>query len=366
MGASREADTGRKRPGMRLTLAVFVFAAALSDAQEPRSLGAADAAKGGKCDSVAVRSLTDRARQPATAAHEAARLLREAHRACPGEGGLLLEAAGLLATASDYVGSLELVERVLAESPALIEALLVKANTQLMAQRFQAAAESASSVLSHHGDHPAALKIKGNATYFLGDERAAEGIFLQLLDKYPSDSEASYMLGRIYYQEGRIEHAAAQFQRVLKLAPKSYKAYDNLGLCYQALGEAEKAVQSFLSAIKLVETAHPEYDWPYANLASLLIDQGDPDRGYDAAFTAARRNPHSARNFFLGGKALALLGRNLEALKWLQRSTELDRGDSRPWYLLSQLYSRLEDEENAKKAVAAFLEAKSNEPDDPK
>ena len=76
----------------------------------------------------------------------------------------------------------------------------------------------------------------------------------------------------------------------------------------------------------------PDYDWPCANLASLLIDQGDPDRGYDPAFAAARRNPHSVRNFFLGGKAQALSGRNLEALKWLQPSTDLDRGDSKPWY----------------------------------
>ncbi len=80
------------------------------------------------------------------------------------------------------------------------------------------------------------------------------------------------MLGRIYYQEARLDYAVGQFQRVLKINPRSYKAYDNLGLCYEALGDTELAIRYYLAAIKLVEKDHPEYDWPYANLANLLVD----------------------------------------------------------------------------------------------
>ena len=81
------------------------------------------------------------------------------------------------------------------------------------------------------------------------------------------------MLGRIYYMQGRIDYAVGQFQRVLKVNPQSYKAYDNLGLCYQALGDTGLATRYFLTAIKMVETDHPDYDWPYANLADLLLEK---------------------------------------------------------------------------------------------
>ena len=347
---------------MRTPLVALALAAAWRGQQDsgPSLLGGPERKT---CDSAVAERLARRARSPATSPLEAARQLQQAHQACPDDAALLLEAAVRLAKDRRYDESLKIAAQVLAQSPGSTEALLFKANTELMAQRFQDAAGTASEILSRHGDHATAMKLQGNATYFLGEASRAEEIFLRLLDKHPSDSEAAYMLGRIYYQEGRVDHAAAQFQKVLRLAPNSYRAHDNLGLCYEALGKTEMAVQSFLAAIRLVETAHPDYDWPYANLASLLIDQGDPDRGYDAAFTAAKRNPRSARNFFLGGKALMMLGRNEEALRWLGRSTGLDPADSRPWYLLSQIHARLGDDESARQAVAEFLKAKANEPD---
>ena len=131
--------------------------------------------------------------------------------------------------------------------------------------------------------------------------------FITLLDHYPNDEEGAYMLGRVYYQEGRIDQASGQFQRVLRINPKSYKALDNLGLCSQAQGDSEMATRYFLTAIKLVETEVPDYDWAYANLANLLLEKGDAEKAFAAASKAADRNPYSARDFYLGGKALILL-----------------------------------------------------------
>ena len=55
-----------------------------------------------------------------------------------------------------------------------------------------------------------ALKIKGNAAYLAGSFNEAKTTFIKLLDRYPQDAEAAYMLGRIYYQEGFIPEAAGQ------------------------------------------------------------------------------------------------------------------------------------------------------------
>ena len=316
------------------------------------------------CDVAQADRLAEKARSLEADPAEAAAFLLQAHAHCPSRAALLLEAARLFAEQRDFENALQSAERYLAQAPESLPGLLLAANAQFMTQRFQEAAQTADRILQGDPAHGPALKIKGNAVYLLGDSERAEQIFLGLLDKHPADADGAYMLGRIYYQENRFSHAAAQFQRVLRLNPASYKAYDNLGLCQEALGDPKSAIQSYLAAIRLAESADPDYDWPYANLASLLIAEGDPQRGLDAANAAANRNPRSARNFFLGGKALMRLGRDRDALKWLEQAVSLDPAETRALYLLGQVYRQLGDEESARRTLTAFEAAKAREPDE--
>jgi Flp pilus assembly protein TadD len=182
-----------------------------------------------------------------------------------------------------------------------------------------------------------------------------------LLDKHPDDSEAAYMLGRIYYQEGQVDYAMGQFQRALKLDPKSYKALDNLGLCYETRGETDMAIRYFLTAIKLVDKEHPDYDWVYANLAHLLLETGDAQQAFAAASKAADRNPNSARNFYIGGKALCKLGKTDLCVNWLERSASLDANNPDPLYLLAKAYNQLGQQEKAKETLEKFRLLKAKE-----
>ena len=213
-----------------------------------------------------------------------------------------------------------------------------------------------------HPDEAAALKIKANAAYLLGRFDLAKDTFIQLLEGHPADEDGAYMLGRIYYQEGYIDLAIGQFERALKINPGSYKALDNLGLCYRAQGDDEKATRYFLTAIKLVEKDHPEYEWPYTNLADLLLSHGDAERAFDAASKAANRNPMSARSFYVGAKALDRLGKTELSLNWLQRAVSLDATSSEAWYLLSRIYRKLQQNDKAEEAQQKFRELKAKEP----
>ena len=60
---------------------------------------------------------------------------------------------------------------------------------------------------------------------------------------------------------------------------------------------------TILAAIKLVEKDHPEYEWPYTNLADLLLKTGDPQRAFDAASKAANRNPDVGAQFLCRGES---------------------------------------------------------------
>ena len=292
----------------------------------------------------------------------AAAAFQESLSACPSQHRILLELSQVDVQLKDFAGAIRYAQRFLELEPAAVDGRLALANAYFMAQRPQDALREADIVLKADPAQAAALRLKGNLEYLAGNLDGALATFVTLLDKHPEDEEGPYMLGRIYYQEKRVDHATGQFQRVLKLNPKSYKAYDNLGLCYQSLGDTALATRYFLTAIKLVDKDHPEYDWAYANLASLLMDQGDTEKAFGFASKAATRNPNSARNFYLGGKALSKLGKNELSANWLERSVSLDPSYPEPLYLLSRVYSQLGQDEKAKAALEKFQAVKKVAP----
>jgi tetratricopeptide (TPR) repeat protein len=261
-----------------------------------------------------------------------------------------------------FIGTSISAQQQLTNDATSVEAKLIQANADFKAARLAEAKQIAEEILRSEPANPAALEIKGNVQYLQGEVGAAIDTFISLLDLHPENQEAPYMLGRIYYQESRVDQAIGQFQRVLKINPRSYKAYDNLGLCYEAKGDNERALRYFLTAIKLVENDYPTYDSAYANLAELLLKTGDAQKAFDAAAKAAKRNSYSARDFYIGAKALEQLGKFDLSLNWLQRSVALDPNYPEPQYLLSRVYRQLGQPEKAEEARKKFLEVKAKAP----
>jgi Flp pilus assembly protein TadD len=262
----------------------------------------------------------------------------------------------------DYQTAVQRFQEAVASCPGQRSLRLGLAQAYLMGQRVKDALAESEAILREYPDEPAALKIRGNAAYLASDFTMAKDTFIRLLDRHPTDEEGAYMLGRIYYQEGNIDLAIGQFQRVRKINPGHYKALDNLGLCYQAQGDEEAARRYFLAAIKLVEKDHPDYEWPYTNLADLLLKSGDAQRAFDAASKAANRNPQSARSFYIGAKALDQLGKPELALNWLERAVSLNAASSESWYLLARIYRKLQQNDKAEEAQEKFRELKAREP----
>ena len=112
----------------------------------------------------------------------------------------------------------------------------------------------------------------------------------------------------------------------------------------------------------MVEKDHPDYDWAYANLADLLLENGDAEKAFAAASKAADRNPYSARNFYLGGKALCKLQKTDLCVNWLQRSVSLDPNYAEPLYLLAKVYGELGQQQKAKDTLEKFREVKARAP----
>ncbi|PYT32981.1 MAG: hypothetical protein DMG58_09040 [Acidobacteria bacterium] len=327
-------------------------------------LAAAQESEIATCDDSRSASLRDEARRAFQKRQyeQAAVQFRQAFGACPRQSALLLELSEAQARARHFPEAIRTAQQFLESQHGSIPGRLALANAYFMAQCFEEARQQAALVLKADPAQPAALKLRGNIEYLVGEFDHAEDTFISLLDKYPGDEEAPYMLGRIYYQQGRFDYAIGQFQRALKIDPQSYKAYDNLGLCYQALGDSEMATRHFLTAIKMVEKDHPDYDWAYANLANLLLEKGDAQQAFAAASKAADRNPMSARNFYIGGKALCKLEKTDLCMNWLERSVSLDPNYPDPLYLLAKVYGQLGQEQKAKQTLEKFREVKAKAP----
>src|SRR5260370_19039668 len=210
-----------------------------------------------------------------------------------------------------------------------------------MAGQVEASIESLQRITKLDPTNIEAHKVLGDALYLAGKEAKAEQSLKAGLALDPTFEPALYALGRIYYQQNRFPEAVRQFQQVIEQDPRNYRAQDNLGLCYDALYRDSDALRHFLKALDLVYKDHPEYDWAHANLADFFLKRNEYDKPFQMAAEAARRNPSSARNFFLTAKALANLNKDKLSLRSLKRATELDPQYRQAPYLLAGPYQSL-------------------------
>jgi tetratricopeptide (TPR) repeat protein len=240
--------------------------------------------------------------------------------------------------------------------------LLALARAQLIAQKPREALQTIQRLLKLNPRDTTALKLRSDAEYLLGhDDEAAQSLMTaREIDSH--NPEFPYALGRIYYQQHRYADAIPQFQAALALDPKSYKTYDNLGLAYEAMGDDEQAIVNYRKALDLVYKDHPDYDWVYANYAELMMKQGRYEEAFQFAAEAAARNPESARDCYLTGKALTKLRKWSLSMRWLKRAAELDSRYAEPHYLLAQAYRKQGSEAEALRELDEFKKLASSQP----
>lgn len=239
--------------------------------------------------------------------------------------------------------------------------LIEKAQQAYQERKLEAAINGFQSAIKACPPKPE-LRITLGQLFFLGGKEAeAEQAIQSAIEIDPKHAGAHYALGRIYYEQKRYPDAAAALKRVTELEPNNYRAWDNLGLCYDALAQDSEALKAFFKALDLVMKKHPDYDWAHANLADFFLRRQQYEKAFQLAAEASRRNPASARNLFLTGKALVKLDKHDLSLRWLEQAVKIDPGHSEAWYVLSQVYRKLDRKGDAERALAEFKQASQKE-----
>ncbi len=274
----------------------------------------------------------------------------------------LVEAARTAYSDKQYQLAAGKLEQAFGSCPLRVSLLLDLGKARFMAQEFEKASEALTRLLTTEPSNAAALKLQGDTLYLLGKSQEAEQSLLKAAQLDPANPEANYALGRIYYQQSRYDESIEQLRKVLAVDLKSYRAYDNIGLAYEGLNDLPKAIANFQRAMDLSAGVNPPYDWVYGNMSNLMHKAGNYKNAFQFGAEAAHRNPTSARNFFLTGRALGKLERWELAAKWLGQSVELDPQYAEARYQYSQALRKLGRTAEADTQLTAFREISAGQP----
>ena len=273
-----------------------------------------------------------------------------------GECPSVLEAGQRAYNARNYTLAVSEFERARTVCSDRTAVLLALGQAQLMAQKLEDSIATFDALLKADPRHADALKLRGDALYILGREQEAEKSLQAALAADASHAATRYALGRIYYQQNRFPEAIEMLRTLIEQDPTHYRAHDNLALCYAALRQDSDALRHFLKALDLVHKQHPEYDTVYANAANFFLERNDFQKAFQLGAEAAKRNPRSARNFFLTGKALVRLEKPELSIRWFREAATLDPTYSEPHYWLANVYRKLGKTEEANQALTKFRE----------
>ncbi len=293
---------------------------------------------------------------------QAIQILHLAFEACPESSAVGLELTKAYIAAREFREAERTAKKVLVFDPDSEAAQFLLAYSYFMQERFAETGNLLGPLLARHPENAGAHKLMGVTLFFYKEYVTAERELSIAHQKDPNDREAFYYLGRVYYTQNNFPPAVQVFSRLIALDPDDYKSSDNLALCYEAMGRNREAEALFKKAQESTKKKNAAYDWAYANLAELLIKQDRAPEAIAYASQALQIAPHSARNNYLLGKALAAKGEPEASVPYFQQAINLDSNYPEPHYALGQAYQKLHEAEKAQHEFELFEQIKKRLP----
>jgi len=183
-----------------------------------------------------------------------------------------------------------------------------------------------------------------------------ERVIAQDYSSYP----AHFGLGLALYRKGDLRGARFEFQQLTVLAPERYDGWFNLGVTLDRLGQDADAAQALARAVEIGERSGftPKTLRPaYLGLAKTLRDQQKFAEAASALENAAKKLPDDQEINLQLADSLARSGRQLEAIPYLYKILNADRGNVTATNLLVDIYVAQDLRERALRELERSLEA---------
>ncbi len=243
---------------------------------------------------------------------------------------------------------------VLDEEPSHLPALHLKAYMRFAEGSYDEALELATAYLESRPDGGETRKISGLARFMLGDKIGAERDLRQAAHSLPTDFDAHYYLGRVYFEQSKLTLALAAFLRAIALDPSSVKAHNHRGQTLEGLTRYDDALAAYREAIAIERNGSERSEWPYYNLGSLLLAEGQASQAVELLETALERNPSSVQTKARLGAALSAASRLEDAEAHLRAAVEAAPRNADAHYQLGRLLMKLGQSNEGRRHLAQF------------
>ena len=208
-----------------------------------------------------------------------------------------------------------------------------------------------------------AHKILGRDLMIIGRFDAAQIEFEQGIRYRPQSAEIHYNLGKLFSMQDNWSAARKEFEVALRIDSSYVEDLDALGLALEALGDDAGAVANYQKAIALNESRKGSFASAHVNMSAYYNRTGDSQKAFDYAQKALELDPKSDRAWFQKAKADEHEGKLEDAVDSLSRAISFNPRASSYYYVLANLYRRLGQMEDSRKALDTFtrLDHETNE-----
>ena len=170
------------------------------------------------------------------------------------------------------------------------------------------------------GERLKILVLQANAN---ADPAKALQLAEELVQKYPEDERARFILANNYNGRQDYEKTIQELKKAIELEPNYTPAYNSLGYAYRPLGNYGEAEKAFKKYIELV----PNDPNPYDSYAELLMKTGRFDESIAQYRKALSIDPHFVASHYGIASDLMFQGKHAQAIAETRKMDAAARND---------------------------------------
>ncbi|MBC8166925.1 MAG: tetratricopeptide repeat protein [Bryobacteraceae bacterium] len=260
---------------------------------------------------------------------------------------------------ADWKNAETALDRVLQNSPGYMPAVLLKGRVLFSLGRYAESLKTTQQFLEQEPYSGEARKLAGLAYFMTGNQEGARSELQKASELSPRDADSFYYLGRVYFTASNLPLALSAFETAIKLDPGSIRARNHLGQTLEGLARFSEAKSAYLSAIKLEGAPKNGSEWPYHNLAVLMLQQGEAEEAIKYFREALARNPSLVISKVKLAVALSDLSKLAEARTVLEEALRLEPRSPEAHYQIARLLTKMRHPEEARKHFLIFQQIKT-------
>jgi Flp pilus assembly protein TadD len=187
--------------------------------------------------------------------------------------------------------------------------------------------------------------------------QVAKDSYAQMYKLDPKSWHVHRLQAELYAAQDRHKEAIAEFLEAIRAEPNNADLYEKLGEEYRKTSQLDLAHDAYEKELKL----SPRNGIAMYNLGSIDIERDDAKAGVPLLEDAVKFYAEAPAVKYYLGRGLAQLGRNDEAIRYLEETVKAQpTGEiaKRAYYELSRIYRRTQQPAQAQRALAQYVKLK--------